>query len=121
MNSTESDVCQVTCVHAERIDEVRRDMAAEADLQALSELFKVLGDMTRVRILEALSLAELCVCDLAEILALSQSAVSHQLRLLRAAKLVKYRREGKNAYYSLDDEHVAHLFAEALDHIKEDR
>lgn len=121
MISTENDVCQATCVHGERIEEVHRGMTAEGDLQALAELFKALGDLTRVRILEALSLTELCVCDLTEILALSQSAVSHQLRLLRAAKLVKYRREGKNAYYSLDDEHVAHLFAEALDHIKEDR
>lgn len=115
------DICQAACVHDERIAEVRAGMASEADLQGLAELFKTLGDLTRVRILEALSRAELCVCDLAEVLGLTQSAVSHQLRVLRAAKLVRYRREGKNAFYSLDDQHVERLFGQALDHIREER
>jgi len=121
MTKFESDVCQATCLHSERIEAVRQSMASQADLHGLAELFKALGDPTRVRILEALSLAELCVCDLATVLGMTQSAVSHQLRVLRAAKLVKYRREGKNAFYSLDDQHVERLFSEALGHVREER
>jgi DNA-binding transcriptional ArsR family regulator len=88
-------------------------------LQALAETFKVLGDTTRVRILDALSQAEVPVCDLAELLDLTQSAVSHQLRLLRGARLVKSRRDGQHIYYTLDDQHIVKLFEQGLEHIQE--
>ena len=88
-------------------------------LQALAETFKVLGDTTRVRILDALSRAEVPVCDLAELLDLTQSAVSHQLRLLRGARLVKSRRDGQHIYYTLDDQHIVKLFEQGLEHIQE--
>ncbi len=92
-------------------------MGPEENLLDLAELFKVLGDHTRVRILQALAASELAVCCLADLLHLSPSAVSHQLRILRAAKIVKYRKEGKNVYYSLDDQHVEHLIKEGLEHV----
>ncbi|MFW6315279.1 MAG: ArsR/SmtB family transcription factor [Desulfohalobiaceae bacterium] len=115
------DICQETCVHP---DAVHRAKSGELDLeltQDLAGVFKVLGDSTRLRILLALSRTELCVCDLTRALDLNTSAVSHQLRLLRAAKLVKYRREGKNVFYSLDDQHVQTLLAQALEHVREER
>lgn len=112
-------VCQSFCEHTDAIDDVRSAMAQEADIIALAELFKVLGDGTRVRMLLALARRELCVCDLTAIIGMSQSAVSHQLRYLRAAKLVRYRKEGKNVFYALDDEHVTGLLGQALEHIRE--
>jgi len=88
-------------------------------LHALAETFKVLGDTTRVRILDALSRDEVPVCDLAEALDLTQSAVSHQLRLLRSARLVKSRRDGQHIYYTLDDHHIVKLFEQGLEHVQE--
>lgn len=111
--------CSDTEKHAENVNKVREDMLSERDFLFLAELFKALGDYTRVRILYALSINELCVCALAEVLDMSQSAISHQLRLLRAAKLVRYRKEGKNVFYALDDEHVRNLVTQGLDHIRE--
>jgi ArsR family transcriptional regulator, lead/cadmium/zinc/bismuth-responsive transcriptional repressor len=90
-----------------------------AQLRAVAETFKVLGDTTRVRILDALSRAEVPVCDLAETLGLTQSAVSHQLRLLRVARLVKSRRDGQHIYYTLDDHHIVKLFEQGLEHVQE--
>ncbi|EPR43716.1 transcriptional regulator, ArsR family [Desulfovibrio sp. X2] len=112
------DVCNAREVHAGTLDGVRGAMPPDADLFYLAELFKVLGDHTRTRILSALALAELCVCDLAELLGMSHSAVSHQLRALRAARLVRFRREGKNAYYALDDDHVLGLIRQGLEHVR---
>ena len=89
------------------------------DLAALAEIFKILGDQTRVRLLDALSRAELCVCDLASLLGLSESAVSHQLRLLRGTRVVRARREGRMVFYSLDDQHVLSLFQQGLRHVEE--
>jgi ArsR family transcriptional regulator, lead/cadmium/zinc/bismuth-responsive transcriptional repressor len=86
---------------------------------SVAELFKVLGDPTRAKILHCLQSSELCVCDIAEMLGMTHSAVSHQLRVLRASRLVKYRREGRMVYYSLNDEHVASLMKEASEHISE--
>ena len=86
---------------------------------ALADTFKVLGDLTRVRILDALSRAEVPVCDLAGLLGLSQSAVSHQLRLLRNSRLVRSRREGQHIYYTLDDDHIVKLFEQGLEHVQE--
>lgn len=85
----------------------------------LAELFKVLGDPTRIRIAYALSLEELCVCDISNLLGVSQSAVSHSLRALRQMKLVRFRKEGKIAYYALDDEHVARLLQDGFRHVEE--
>lgn len=114
----QDDVCQINYVNAERVARVKALMSPSEALCQLAETFKVLGDPTRVHILHALSLDELCVCDIASLLGSSQSAVSHQLRLLRAGKLVKYRKEGKMVYYSLDDDHVRTLLSEALGHVE---
>jgi len=114
-----ADVCSGHAVHADTIERVARNMPADDVLSRLAELFKLLGDTTRVRILVSLSQAELCVCDLAELLGLNASAVSHQLRLLRAGRLVTYRRAGKKVYYSLDDAHVYELFKQAGKHVRE--
>lgn len=113
------DICQVLCVHTEVVESVNAKMEAEETLFELADLFKALGDATRVRILHALSFSELCVCDMATLLNMSSSAVSHQLRVLRGQKIVKYRKEGKNAIYSLDDFHVATLLNMGLAHITE--
>ena len=92
----------------------------EKELTELAELFKVFGDSTRARIICALSISELCVCDLACILNMTQSAISHQLRILKQARMVKNRRAGKSVYYSLDDEHIRQLFDIAFEHVMED-
>ena len=94
-------------------------LLAPPSVDALAETFKVLGDGTRVRILDALSRTELCVCDLARLLGLSDSAVSHQLRLLRGMRLVRPRRDGKMIFYTLDDQHIVRLFAQGLEHVEE--
>jgi DNA-binding transcriptional ArsR family regulator len=92
---------------------------AEETVAALAETFRALGDATRVRILHALSQAEVCVCDLAASMDVSDSAVSHQLRLLRSLRLVKSRREGRHIYYSLADQHIVRLFEQGLEHVQE--
>jgi len=94
-------------------------MPSEENLYDVAELFKVFGDTTRIKIICALFEAEMCVCDIANLLGMTQSAISHQLRVLKQARLVKYRREGKIVYYSLDDEHVRHIFNQGLAHINE--
>lgn len=114
------DLCEERIIHPQAVDEARRALVG-APAEELAETFKILGDPTRVRILLALAAAELCVCDLADLFAVTPSAVSHQLRLLRAHRLVRSRREGKLAYYSLDDDHVHTLFAEGLRHVTEER
>ncbi|GAB4276986.1 MAG: metalloregulator ArsR/SmtB family transcription factor [Deferrisomatales bacterium] len=114
------DTCTEHLVHPDAVAQARRALD-EAPAEALAETFKILGDPTRVRILLALSQRELCVCDLAELFDVTPSAVSHQLRLLRAARLVRARREGRLVYYNLDDDHVRTLFAEGLRHVTEDR
>ncbi len=117
--SKAQDICQVIFVDEERIGRAKKKMKPEKTLSQLAETFKVLGDATRVGILHALSHEELCVCDIAALINTSQSAVSHQLRLLRAVKLVKFRRDGKMVYYSLDDDHIANLFKEGICHVEE--
>jgi ArsR family transcriptional regulator len=91
----------------------------DASATALAETFKILGDSTRVRILDALAREEVSVCDLAALLGVSQSAVSHQLRLLRGMRLVKSRRDGKHIYYVADDQHIVRLFEQGLEHVQE--
>lgn len=93
-------------------------MPDESGIQLLADTFRVLGDATRVRIVFALSREELCVCDLAKLVGASQSAVSHSLRVLRQLRIVRYRRAGKIAYYSLDDDHVSKLIRDGVDHIR---
>jgi ArsR family transcriptional regulator len=115
------DSCELVCVDRKRVGQVRRKMQPVERLMALADLFDALGDSTRVRLLHALSYSELCVCDLAALIGLSQSAISHQLRLLRMSRLVKNRKDGKMVYYSLDDEHVGSLLAEGLKHVGERR
>ncbi len=96
----------------------RRDsLLSHENIIELSKIFKALGDPTRLRIIEGLSREELCVCEIAELLNMNQSAISHQLRVLRNLRLVKYRRQGKQAIYSLDDDHVLELFNQGLEHI----
>jgi ArsR family transcriptional regulator len=114
-----SDVCDVSYVDRARVQRVARAMPSPEAVKRLAESFRVLGDPTRTKILFSLSKEELCVCDLAHLLGLSESAVSHQLRLLRAMRLVKYRKAGKMAYYSLDDEHIADLIKQGLRHVEE--
>lgn len=111
--------CDCTELHEEKLKAARTVLLEDWEVQRMAELFKSFGDPTRLRILAALSGSELCVCDLAALLSMSVSAVSHQLRLLRGARLVKFRREGKNAFYSLDDDHVYVLLQQGLSHVRE--
>jgi DNA-binding transcriptional ArsR family regulator len=114
-------VCDCDAIHAEAVEYVKKTMPDEEKLYDLSDFFKVLGDSTRVKIICALDCGEMCVCDLAVLLNMTKSAISHQLASLKQADLVKYRREGKNVYYSLADDHVKEIFEKGLEHIKEDK
>ena len=107
------------CVCGQECDSAGRMLPAAEECQALAELFKTFGDPTRIRMLSVLSYGEVCVNDLAETLSMTASAISHQLRLLKQARLVKSRRDGKLIYYSLDDDHVRSMFAQGLEHIRE--
>ena len=113
----ESDSCKQSCDHPQAICLTKAEMVPEEEASRAAELFKILGDPSRIKILYALSKRDHCVCDLATIVAMGQSAVSHQLRLLRGARLVKYRKEGKMVWYSLDDEHVFSLLIQGIEHI----
>ena len=103
------DICEIKCIDAKNVKSVRSLMLDEKIFLQISENFKVLGDPTRIRILYALAQKELCVCDLAAVLDMSQSAISHQLRLMRTKKMVKYRKEGKMAYYSISDQRIMEM------------
>jgi len=106
-------------VNEKQVKFVQKAMFTDEVAFDLAEAFKVLSDPTRIKIIHALSKAELCVCDLSALLGMHDSAVSHHLRLLRALKLVKYRKDGRMAYYSLDDEHIERLFQQGLEHVQE--
>lgn len=112
------DICEEVCEHPQTICQAKSEMVPEEDVQQATEMFRLLGDMTRFKILYALSKRELCVCDIAAVVQMAQSAVSHQLRLLRGARLVKYRREGTMAKYSLNDDNIAVLLQHGLDHVR---
>lgn len=116
-NNIESCCCNI--VHEDIVNRVKGNMAEEEKLYDLADLFKVLGDSTRVRILCAIFQDEMCVCDIAALLNMNQSAISHQLRVLKQARLVKNRKDGKTVYYSLDDDHVKSIFNQGLNHIEE--
>lgn len=122
MKAKESDIecCDTLEVHEDLLKIVEQTMPEEGSLYDLAELFKVFGDSTRIRILFVLFEAEVCVCDLAEVLHMTQSAISHQLRILKQNKLVKSRREGKSIFYSLADNHVKTIIAQGMEHIGEE-
>lgn len=111
--------CDCDVIHADVVDKVKTKMPIEDELYDLSDFFKVLGDSTRIRIMWALDESEMCVCDLAVLLNMTKSAISHQLHSLRQANLVKYRKEGKVVYYSLSDDHVKEIFEKGLEHTRE--
>ncbi|MDX9870932.1 MAG: metalloregulator ArsR/SmtB family transcription factor [Clostridia bacterium] len=114
------EVCVEKCVNSEHVREVKANSLSPEEVLGLSEVFKAMGDATRIRILHALSQQELCVCELEETLEMSQSSISHQLRVLRNLRLVKFRKDGKNVFYSLDDEHILNFFIQGLAHIRHD-
>ena len=111
--------CEYMHVHEHMVDKVMEVMPAGEELQNLAEFFRVFGDSTRIRILYALSQSELCVCDIASLLGMGQSAISHQLRILKQMRLVKFRREGKSVLYSLADSHIEMILAQGMEHIGE--
>ena len=113
------DCCDFLHAHEDLVAAVRQRMPDEDILYDLTELFRLFGDSTRLRILYVLFESELCVCDIAVLLGLTQSAMSHQLRALKSARLVKSRREGKTVFYSLADDHVKTIINQGLDHVKE--
>ena len=115
----EVERCEYMYVHQDVVNKVKQDMPQDETLYDLAELFKVFGDSTRIKILYALFEAELCVCDIAQLLSVSQTAVSHQLRVLKNNKLVKFRKEGKNVFYSLADDHVRRIIDQGIEHVEE--
>jgi DNA-binding transcriptional ArsR family regulator len=117
--ASNSERCDCNIIHEEVVAEVRAKMPDEEVLMDLADLFKVFGDSTRVRILSALQHSEMCVCDIAVLLGMTKSAISHQLRSLRQTRLVKHRKDGKSVYYSLDDDHIGNIFAQGLLHVRE--
>ncbi len=116
---TKLDSCDVPLVNEEAVSEVLGAQADDVDVARLAETFQMLASPSRLRIVEALAGRELCVCDLAAVVGISASAVSHHLRQLRQMRIVQFRRSGRMAYYRLDDEHIAALFRTGLDHVRE--
>ena len=115
----ETLVCECLVIHQEVIDKIK--LPEEEVLYDLGDFFKILGDSTRIKILSALFQSEMCVCDIAALLGMTQSAISHQLRVLKQGRLVKHRKDGKVVYYSLDDDHIKHIVDQGLTHISEKR
>jgi len=117
----DDDICEINCSNDDTVKQVKSQMLNEELLVMVSDNFKVFGDLTRIKILHALYQKELCVCDLTAVLNANQSTISHQLRVLRNNNLVKFRKEGKMAYYSLADEHVVQIIEMGVEHAKEKR
>ncbi|MCI9104708.1 MAG: winged helix-turn-helix transcriptional regulator [Lachnospiraceae bacterium] len=115
----EAGVCEFMHIHEEIVDKVEKVMPDEQQLLNLSEFFKVFGDSTRIKILYVLSQSEMCVCDIATLLQMGQSAISHQLRVLKQMRLVTFRREGKTVFYKLADAHIETILAQGMEHISE--
>lgn len=115
----EIERCDCTVIHDEVVEQVRKSMPDDEHLMDLADLFKVFADTTRVKILYALFSSEMCVCDIAALLNMTKSAISHQLRVLKQARLVRYRKDGKIVYYSLDDNHIKNIFGQGLEHVSE--
>ncbi len=119
MNETDVECCDVTYVHQDTVQKVMKKMPGEETIEELADFYKVFGDATRVKILCVLLEAEMCVCDLAALLKMTQSAISHQLRILKQMKLVKSRRDGKTVFYSLADSHIQTIISQGMEHIME--
>lgn len=119
MNDPEIEQCDFIHVHQDIVDRVTEVMPDEDQLLDLAEFFKVFGDSTRIKILYVLSQAEMCVCDIATLLQMGQSAISHQLRMLKQMRLVKFRRDGRTVFYSLADGHIQTILAQGMEHIQE--
>ncbi|MCP2519974.1 metalloregulator ArsR/SmtB family transcription factor [Candidatus Aminicenantes bacterium AC-335-A11] len=117
--SSSNAVCEVVSINKAKVDRIKKIMKPERVITSLAEIFGALSDPTRVKIIFALLKEELCVCDLANLIGVSSSAISHQLRILRNLKIVKYRKDGKVAYYSLADKHIEDLFNQGLEHVEE--
>ena len=115
----ETERCDQEFVHTEALQQVRNHMPREEGLLDMAELFKVFGDSTRIKILYVLFESEMCVYDIAQLLGMTQSAISHQLQVLKKSKLVKYRRKGKTVFYSLADDHVHTIFGQGMEHVTE--
>ncbi len=113
------ETCDFIHIHQDIVDKVNGSMPEEEVLFDLAEFFKVFADSTRIKILYVLLQSEMCVCDIGQILNISQSAVSHQLRMLKQMRLVKYRKEGKSTFYSLSDKHIEHILSQGIEHIAE--
>ena len=113
------DCCDYIHTHEDIVEKVRKEMPGEDTLYDLCELFRIFGDSTRIRILYVLFESEMCVCDIAQILGMTQSAISHQLRMLRQMDLVRTRRDGKTVYYSLSDGHIFNILSQGMEHIEE--
>lgn len=113
------ELCEVTMIHEEAVQEVKKEMPEDGVIYDLAEFFKVFADSTRMKIIYALMQRELCVCDIAAIVGTTQSAISHQLRILKQSKLVKYCKVGKVVYYSLDDDHIEQIAKKGREHIEE--
>ncbi|MDF2685754.1 MAG: putative transcriptional regulator [Clostridia bacterium] len=119
MNNIKVELCDCNVIHKDIVDMVKTKMPEESQLYDLADFFKVLGDSTRIKIMWALDKNEMCVCDLAVLLNMTKSAISHQLRSLKQSNLVKYRKEGKIVYYNIADDHVKDIFEKGLEHIAE--
>ena len=113
------EACQAHIVHQNLVDKAIKDKPSDEMIDDLSNLFKVLGDQTRIKIIYSLIENEMCVCDIADLLDMTHSSISHQLRVLKQARLVKFRKEGKTVFYSLDDCHISQIFSCGLEHIEE--
>lgn len=118
-NVVEAECCETFCVHEAAVNEVKSHMPKDELLDAVADTFKVFGDKTRIKILYVLHNSELCVCDIAQLLDMNQSAISHQLKVLKQAKLIKSRRDGKSIFYSLDDSHVHTILSMGMEHAME--
>ena len=117
--STDTPACEYMHAHHELVDAVKAQMPDDTRLSHLSELYRIFGDSTRIKILYCLFEAEMCVCDIARLLSMTTSAISHQLRVLKQSRLVKFRREGKTVFYSLSDDHVRTIISMGMEHISE--
>lgn len=116
----EKEICEVSATDKATLDMIKESLYEEEVVNRLAQIFKALADPTRLKIIYVLSKSPLCVCDIANLLDMTQSAISHHLRLLRNLRLVKFKKEGKMAIYSLDDDHVLELFKQGMDHVKHD-
>jgi len=119
MTDKDLEICEDTSIHTDVVNQARADMLPENTTQEMADFFKVLGEPTRIKIIQILFQREMCVCDLASAMNTNQPAISQHLKTLKLANLVKYRKEGKNVIYSISDDHVAHIFDQCLIHINE--